>query len=232
MKYTDAYRWLKGEAGVRQRIAYCFRDWCAREHVPVSHAHDALSVGWPGAPADATAAIYAGSPDVEYPKPYTIPNGRILWGLCQRLDINAEWLFTGRGPRSRVTVQQGGTLTAQDLAQQLAAHLVSACDKARRRATVAPPFGFPQLGADADAVLRDVTAAVVQQVLKQLADEAADMTAMRPVMAVADLARVNATPHERDEVARLIQQASERTRRARNDRVYAIGPIESLSPSP
>lgn len=134
---------------VRQRIAQCMRDFCRDEKVVPSSAYKALSVGWKlrkevlkpaykGSPAKwvevvreparAWAQDLCGNESAEkMGRPFQadhIPKGDMLWALCDRLDINAEWLFTGRGAPTRQKAASGADLPTDELARQLAAHLV------------------------------------------------------------------------------------------------------------
>ena len=130
MTFTDSGPWASGEKGVLQRIAYALRVWCEENAVAPSSASIALAVGWRGGrpPSDATVDNLAGQAYSKTPQSRRgLPNTRTLWALCDRIGVSAEWILTGVGPKLRRTVAEGGRLSLEDFARELAAHVVTAC---------------------------------------------------------------------------------------------------------
>ena len=129
MTFTDTGPWAKGELGVRQRIAYALRVWCADQGCAPSSAYEPLSIGWcSDTPLSiSTVDNLVGLAYAKHPESRTLGNVRTIWALCDRIGVSAEWIFTGIGPKARRTIAEGGRLSQSEFAQELAAHVMTAC---------------------------------------------------------------------------------------------------------
>lgn len=112
-----------------QRIAYALRVWCADQGIAPSSASGLLADGWRGAkpPSTGTVDNLVGSASTKIPKSRTLATVRTMWALCDRIGVSAEWIFTGIGPKARRTIAEGGQLSRSEFAQELAAHVMTAC---------------------------------------------------------------------------------------------------------
>lgn len=130
MAYSDAGPWKRGALGVRQRIAYAVRLWCAAEGVAPSSAAAHLAKGWIGGRpvSNTTIHMWTGSAYAKQPQANAIPRGVLLWALCERIGVSAEWIFTGAG-----AMRRGETRARAELGAELA-DLVAA-----RVADLVPP---------------------------------------------------------------------------------------------
>lgn len=230
----------ESEDATRGRLADELREFATREGVAPSAAHERLADGWPLLQRR-SAAAYKGRPaqvltEVNKPsQPWLkkllqqkgLPKGDMFLALCERLDINAEWVLTGLGPRRRTGVASGGTLSESQLASELSAHLLGACAAAlSARRVVAPPWGAAPWGADAGLLLREVTAHVVDIVLREHDEHTRIASVMGPVSELAALALDGADEQQEGIVADRVRKIGERTRGGPQQRTFPIGPAE------
>ncbi len=230
----------ESEEKARGRLADALREFATREGVAPSAAHERLADGWPLLQRRRTAA-YKGRPaeiltEVNEPsQPWLkkllqrkgLPKGDMFLALCKRLDLNAEWVLTGLGPRRRTVVASGGTLNESELAREFSAHLLGACEaEVSARRVVSPPWGAAPWGADAATLLREVTAHVVDIVLHEHDEHTRIASVMGPVSELAALALDGADEQGEQFVADRVRKIGERTRGGARMRKFPIGPIE------
>ena len=167
------------------------------------------SLDWCVAPAESFANKR--TPDV--------PN---LLAFARATGRRVEWLLTGAGPE-----HTGELVPRAELAAAFAAHGVAACERAwLAQQQVAPPFGAMPWGADAETLLREVTAHVVRVRIAEEAEQQRIASVMRPVSEMATTAKDGADTATAARVDTLLRQVGERTRFGSQSRTFAVGPME------
>lgn len=127
--------WSHGEQGVRERLAWALRSWCERQDIAVSSAHVRLADGWVGEKpiSSSTVKDIAGHRNVanRWEAKHTGQTG-MLWAMCERMGVSAEWILSARGAMWR-----GEATAGPDFLAELASLVLEAMP--RRTGDVASP---------------------------------------------------------------------------------------------